>query len=210
MYCPACGTTFRAAPIWSDFGYVVTPRGPADIFGSLKPRIDDLSEIDRRHIYDVWGEFKALPQVIQFAKRAEIPLLLIRDVNSFVRSMPPENRQQLYTFVAKEALTEGQGIPVMCNCSYVTLLLPPIAVESINCWACGSNIKLGAIERAKETEEHDYIVGYTAEGRPKLFDVQGGYTKRVCELAPEEHKKMLAEVPAIEPQSLPGSPGSSV
>ena len=203
MYCPHCGTTQRAVPIWSDFGYMVTPQGPADVFGSPQPLIDNLEEVDRKHIYSVWEEFKVLPEVCKYKDRPEIPILFIRNVSGFKYAKPMQRNSELTTFICEEALIDGGGILIMCNCSYVTLLLPPLKLETMECWACGSTIRLLALSLSDKNEEDNFIIGYMPDGKPALYDIQGGYHKKVNELSPEEKKNILDNIKPIAVDSVP-------
>lgn len=203
LYCPSCGTTFRPVPIWSDFGYIVLPAGPADVWGSPQPIIDDLSPEDRGHLYSVWEEFREADEVKKFAGRPEIPLLFIKSASGFKRSMPPPRGQELFTFVSHEALVEGQGLPIMCNCSYVTLLRPPLKSDTIECWACGSQITLRSLSSEKgkkhaEDEAPQAVITYDpVTGMPGLAGIQGGFGKKLTEISKEEKAKMLEGIPPI-------------
>lgn len=191
LFCTGCGTTFRPVPICSDFGYVVTATGPADVFGSPQPIIDDLTPGERGHIYEIWKEFREASEVAAYKGREEIPIIYIRSVSSFNRTMPPLKHEKLYTFIGERSLLEGAGVPIHCNCTYVTLLLPPLKLEEIECWACKSIIKLWALSNAERKSGSNYIIGFPPGRGRALFDVQGGYHRKSWELSVDEYSQML-------------------
>ena len=117
---------------------------------------------------------------------------LLRAFKEVCQRRPIKN---LVTFIDGESLTEGHGVPVMCNCGYVMLICPPISDEYIECWACGSRIKLLALGNSASDGSVNYPIAYRADGSPMLCDVQGGFHKRVCEHELQEQEILLSTIP---------------
>jgi len=166
LYCPSCGTVLRITRMREPFGYCVLPEGPCDVFGADSPRIDNLSEPLRSKLYKIWEEFREFAKSLP--KSEVLPVLLVDDIEQFKTSLPQHDPHDLTTFISNEAVQSDEGIPIMCNCSFMSLWIPKrgSAIEHITCWACGSSIRILGLEG-----DGGYIFG-KVNGKTTLFDVQ--------------------------------------
>ena len=166
LYCPSCGTVIRITRMREPFGYCVLPEGPCDVFGADSPRIDNLSEALRNRLYAIWEEFRDFANTLP--KSDVVPVLLVDDIEHFKMNLPQRNPQELTTFISDEAVQNDEGIPIMCNCSFVSLWIPRrgSGIDHMTCWACGSSIRLLGLEG-----DGGYVFG-KVDGKTKLFDVQ--------------------------------------
>ncbi len=146
LYCPSCGTVFRITRMREPFGYCVLPEGPCDVFGADSPRIDHLSESLRNTLYQIWEEFREFARTLPKSNVA--PVLLVGDIGHFKMKLPPRHSQELTTFISNKAVQDGEGIPIMCNCSFMSLWIPKrgSGIDHMTCWACGSSIRLLGLE----------------------------------------------------------------
>ncbi len=186
LYCPSCGTVGRAIRMRELFSYCVLPTGPCDVFGSNGPLIDNLSEELRQKLYSIWEEFREFCKTLP---RSDVtPVLLVGDIANFKMRLPDYKPQELYTFVAEEALKNQEGIPIACNCTFLNLLSERgKPIEKIACWACGSTIKLFVLEG-----DGGYIFGYE-DGKTELFDVQASRELPVSRIPEPEKARIIAE-----------------
>jgi hypothetical protein len=187
LYCPSCGTVILITRMREPFGYCILPEGPCDVFGADSPRIDHLSESLRKRIYQIWEEFREFAKTLRNSDVS--PVLLVGDIEHFKMKLLPRNPQQLTTFIADEALQNGEGIPIMCNCSFMSLWIPKrgSGIEHMTCWACGSSIRLLGIEG-----HTSYIFG-KADGKAKLFDVQASKALPSWRLSESERNRIISD-----------------
>jgi hypothetical protein len=187
LYCSECGTVFRIIRMRHDFGYVILPQGPADVFGADSPRIDDLSETKRTTLYRIWEGAKA--SLLERQQKRFIPVLLVKEIDQFKMELPILRREELVTFIAGDALKNNEGIAIECNCTFLSIYLPKLGedIEKMRCWACHSNIKLLALEG-----DSGYIFAWD-KGKKRLADVQASSAKPVSRLTPAEKERMLRE-----------------
>jgi hypothetical protein len=166
LYCPSCGTVIRITRMREPFGYCVLPEGPCDVFGADSPRIDHLSEQLRSKLYQIWEEFREFTKTLPKSNVA--PVLLVGDIEHFKMMLPPRNPQELTTFISNKAVQDGEGIPISCRCSFMSLWIPKrgSAIDHMTCWACGSSIRILGLEG-----DVDYIFGQV-DGKTTLLDVQ--------------------------------------
>lgn len=185
LYCPSCGTVIRINRMREPFGYCVLPEGPCDVFGADSPRIDHLPEPLRRRLYEIWEEFRDFTKTLP---KSEVnPVLLVGDIEQFKMTLPPRNPQRLTTFISNKALQSGEGIPISCNCSFMSLWIPQrgAGIDQMTCWACGSNIRLLALEG-----DGGYIFGQEG-GKTKLFDVQASKSLPSWRLSEAERNEII-------------------
>jgi len=192
LYCPSCGTVIRVARMREPIGYCVLPEGPCDIFGADSPRIDDLSEKLRKRLYEIWEDFR------EFAKRLPksdvSPVLLVGDIEHFKMKLPQRNPQELTTFISDKAVQSDEGIPIMCNCSFMSLLIPRrgSAIDHMTCWACGSSIRILGLEG-----DGGYILG-RVNGEKRLFDVQASKALPSWRLSDAERDGIIRQFEEVE------------
>ena len=203
LYCSECGTVFRIVRMRHDFGYVIVPQGPADVFGADSPRIDELSETKRSALYAIWENTKNV--LAERQQKRFIPVLLVKDPEGFQLKLPAFRGDELVTFISGNALKNDEGISIECNCAFLSVHLPKLgeSVEKMKCWACHSNIKLWAVEG-----DTGYIFGWD-NGEKKLFDVQASAAKPVSRLTAAEKEEILREDGAVSIQSVSKNPTQS-
>jgi hypothetical protein len=194
-YCPSCGTVVRIMRMREPFSYCVMPEGPCDVFGSNGPLIDNLPEQLRKRLYDIWEEFRKFAETLP--KSDFIPLLLVGDISTFEMRLPERNPQELTTFISSTAVEEGEGIPISCNCSFMSLWLPKRGqtVEQMVCWACGSSIRLLLLEG-----DGGYVPGRVA-GKTELFDIQASKSVPAWRLPQGEREKIIREFDQRRPEN---------
>lgn len=189
LYCPSCGAVFHIARMREPFSYCVLPEGPCDVFGADGSRIDNLSESVRNELYRIWKEFSEFCKTIP--KTEFVPVLMVGDVEQFKMRLPGRNSQKLYTFISNKAIQSGDGIPIVCNCTFMSLWIPKRAsgvVDRMTCWACGSSIRLLALEG-----DAGYVIG-RVDDKTTLFDVQASTVVPSSRLSEAERNKIIREL----------------
>jgi hypothetical protein len=187
LYCPSCGTVIRITRMREPFGYCVLPEGPCDVFGADSPRIDHLSEQLRSRLYQIWEEFREFTETLPESNVA--PVLLVDDIGHFKMKLPPRNPQELTTFISNEAVQDGEGIPIMCNCSFMSLWIPKrgSGIDRMTCWACGSSIRILGLEG-----DGGYVFGQV-DGKTTLLDVQASKALPSWRLSDAERNEIISK-----------------
>jgi hypothetical protein len=192
LYCPLCGTVIRITRMREPFGYCVLPEGPCDVFGADGSRIDHLSESLRKSLYEIWERFREFAKTLP--KSEVLPVLFVGDIEHFMMKLPQRNPQELTTFISDEAVQRDEGIPIMCNCSFVSLWIPKkgSGIDQMTCWACGSSIRLLGLEG-----DGGYILG-RVDGEKRLFDVQASKALPSWRLSDAERNEIIRKFEEAE------------
>jgi len=199
LYCPSCGTVIRITRMREPFGYCVLPEGPCDVFGADSPRIDHLSESLRKRLYQIWEEFREFAKTLPESNAT--PVLLVGDIEHFKMKLPQRNPQELTTFISNKAVQDGEGIPIMCNCSFTNLWIPKRSsgIDQMTCWACGSTIRLLGLEG-----DAGYVFGQVDE-KTTLFDVQASKALPSWRLSEAERNEIISK---FDQKNQPTTPSS--
>ncbi len=189
LYCKVCGSIIKIIRMREPFGYCILPAGPCDVFGSLEPTIDDLSESLRDRLYALWNEFSTV--AVPLTRPPFVPVLLVDDIANFAIRMPEPSHLQTYTFVSGRALQSREGITVVCNCRFMSVCFPKVGqiLEHMVCWACSAPIKLMGLDG-----DGGYLFG-SKDGEPILIDVQSSAAIPSWRLSSHERTTILAKAP---------------
>lgn len=185
-YCNNCGTQYGIVEWPTDIGYVIVPQGPCDVFGSIHPVIDDLSQVDRDRVYELWEHFKRNERAKKIETEYLHPALAIRDLKAFTLPDYSLLGEKLHTLVSGKKLSENDGVPIFCNCGCVAVIKRGFGEDSFECFGCGSTITMRVLDG-----DSGYALGYDADGTPRLIPVQGSDAKSPNELTPQERKEIL-------------------
>lgn len=182
------------------FGYCVLTEGPCDVFGADSPRIDHLSEPLRSRLYQIWEEFREFTATLPKSNVA--PVLLVGDIGSFKMKLPARNPQELTTFISDEAVKDGEGIPIMCNCSFMSLWIPKrgSGIDHMTCWACGSSMRILGLEG-----DGGYVFGQV-DGKTTLLDVQASKALPSWRLSDAERNEIISK---RDLENRPAAPSSN-
>ena len=99
---------------------------------------------------------------------------------------PKDKNQDLFTFVANDAMQKGKPIPIQCTCGGETVFYPPFEQDVISCSACGASIGLTVVEG-----DPGYVLTQDKGGNKQLAFVQGGSAKPPEQLSKAEREKII-------------------